>query len=672
MNTRLVACSFLLTILAALTIPANATNSVDGSSLLPVTGGSLTTSAGNWTFGGAGSGGNLVLLDGNNADGGSGTEMFVGNGGNLYVVDNEKPGHWYEWNTSNSTWIHLYAVSPFPDSANGATMVPGGQTDLVTSAGIWAFGAPGSKGNLIELNGAQASNGRAVELVVANSGQLYQLNSAGDWYVWSGSSWTSTSNPNGGFYAACGTAAVVGLKWSAVNGATTYNITRGGATIETGTPLLYYNDQSVAASTSYSYVLSAMNGSTTVSTQDLGVTTSAATPDVDAPYCPSTVISGITWNWSTGFNQMNNADIWDTTWGNDGNTYLFFGDGAGFWGTNAEIKSSFGIAELSLTPPAVGTIPDLTPSTTVNILNGYKGVHTQAFYGKLNGIVAIGSSFYGIGNIYESSDKTCTPTTCYSSPNHTEIAYSSGNAYTWQDNGTNWQFCNDNMGPTSLCAVAFINFGKGVGTASDGYVYLLGQTMADFNNDGNGTCANGSTTTTCAYLMRVTPANILTYANYQIFAGYNSNGTPNFVTNGWGQEQPIYVDSSARQLMLGKIVYNAGLGRYIGLAQGDVNQDAFFDAPNPWGPWTTFAYYQDNPSDFTGGWGDLGTMSFNGGSVGAALGINFLNEWTSSNGLGMWATFSSNGDGATGASPVGLSNGNMDSFNIVSVTLTLF
>jgi hypothetical protein len=34
---------------------------------------------------------------------------------------------------------------------------------------------------------------------------------------------------------------VVGLQWSAVTGAATYNISRNGSSIETGTSLLAYN-----------------------------------------------------------------------------------------------------------------------------------------------------------------------------------------------------------------------------------------------------------------------------------------------------------------------------------------------------------------------------------------------------------------------------------------------
>jgi hypothetical protein len=63
----------------------------------------------------------------------------------------------------------------------------------------------------------------------------------------------------------------------------------------------------------------------------------------------------------------------------------------------------------------------------------------------------------------------------------------------------------------------------------------------------------------------------------------------------------IFVDNGARPIGLSKIVYNSVLKRFIGMGQGGfVNQSAFYDAPNPWGTWTTIAFYNSN-TDNTGG-----------------------------------------------------------------------
>jgi len=459
----------------------------------------------------------------------------------------------------------------------------------------------------------------------------------------------------------CASAVVVGLKWSAVSGAATYNISRNGSNIVTGTALLTYTDQGVAASTAYTYVLSALNSSgSTVSTQTLHLTTPAATPTGDAAYCPSSVIAGMTWNWSTGFNQQNGSDLWPNTWGADGNIYLFFGDGGGFFGSNNIGRASFGIGELTGSIPAAGTTPQITTVNAINVYGGFNGTHSSTINGKTNSIMAIGSNFYALGGIYQSGEGGPS-----GGPNHYEMIHSTGNAYSWVSNYSSWIFCSDQTSPTGLCPTSFVNFGAGNAGAIDNYVYLLGATEDNFIGDGTlGLCS-------CTYLARVLNDNtsLLTKASYQVYTGVNAAGVAQW-SNTWSNMQPIFVDHGPRPMHLGKMVYNSALQRFISAAQGgSVNQAAFFDSPNPWGPFTTIAYYNSN-LDKTGGWGNLGDGTFAGGH-GDSMGINFMNKWTSSNGLTMWATFSSNGTASSNASLTALQGQDMDSFSVVSVTLTL-
>jgi hypothetical protein len=133
--------------------------------------------------------------------------------------------------------------------------------------------------------------------------------------------------------------------------------------------------------------------------------------------------------------------------------------------------------------------------------------------------------------------------------------------------------------------------------------------------------------------------------------------------------QPIFTDPGPRPIAISEAVYNPVLKRFIAVAQGYVNQAAFYDSPHPWGPWTSIAYYNSNP-DNTGGWGNLGSSGFKMGH-GDALGLHFINAWTSSNGLTMWAVFSSDGIAGSGAELKSLAGKSMDSFSLVSVTLSL-
>jgi hypothetical protein len=130
--------------------------------------------AGDW----ASSAGNDAYL----AFTGSGTENFVSQS-DLRTMDT------IGWNGTTP-----YSTSSF--SADGSTLKVGTAGSLVNSAGTWAFSsATGSSGNMVMVNGQSAASGSAVELAVANGGNLYANNSAGQWYEWMGSSWNGTTAP---------------------------------------------------------------------------------------------------------------------------------------------------------------------------------------------------------------------------------------------------------------------------------------------------------------------------------------------------------------------------------------------------------------------------------------------------------------------------------------------
>jgi hypothetical protein len=93
------------------------------------------------------------------------------------------------------------------------------------------------------------------------------------------------------------------------------------------------------------------------------------------------------------------------------------------------------------------------------------------------------------------------------------------------------------------------------------------------------------------------------------------------------------------------VVYNPGINRYLlTVFHGSVSEHGdgswgIFDAAEPWGPWTTVAYY--------GNWIDA-TPKF---------GFEFPSKWISEDGQTLWLVFS-----GTGA---------YDSFNLVKAELTL-
>jgi hypothetical protein len=466
----------------------------------------------------------------------------------------------------------------------------------------------------------------------------------------------------------CATAAVVGLRWNPTTGAAKiagYRISRDGTVIGT-TFKTYFSDTSVAASTSYTYVITAFDSAgNSAASSTLQAVTAPASAGGDAPYCASSVVTGMTWDWPNGYTQANGSDLWPVAWGNDGNVYAFFGDGGGFGGDNERGRASFGIAMITGAPPP-------TSVTEHNIYGGYNAEHPSLINGKASAIIAIGGDFYAIAGIYGPTDlKSEYPHQPSGSPNHLEIAYSIGNAYSWQE--SSWTFCGmQSSGQRTLsgsfCPQGFVSYDAANAGAADEYVYVFGMDAASNWGDAHSTLPANT------YLARVPNDEIVIQSAYEYFAGWDSNGAPIWSSD-TDQMQPVFSDRNVDQPGCGKVctmaspieeaVYIPALKRYIAVAQGGyAAQTSFYEAPNPWGPWAVISYNNIDAATGSGGWANLGIAG------GESLGVHIVNAWTSSTGQSLWATYSSSGIAPAAAlfPPAGTA---MDSFNLVRVDLVV-
>jgi len=122
--------------------------------------------------------------------------------------------------------------------------------------------------------------------------------------------------------------------------------------------------------------------------------------------------------------------------------------------------------------------------------------------------------------------------------------------------------------------------------------------------------------TATTYLARVSKKHVLQHETYRYFAGLDSNGQPRW-SGDQKQMQPIFADRNPSRPGCGgqcymtssleSVVYDPGIQRYIATAQGAyIGQTSFYDAPHPWGPWTTISYNNIDPRTGTGGWANLG------------------------------------------------------------------
>ena len=115
-GSQIAAANYTITVTGVMpTLPSLAI-SPDGSILTAGSGGSLTNSAGVWTFGTtAASGGYLILLNGASAKGGSALKLQVNNGGKIYATN--KNNILYVWN--GTSWV---AIVPTAVTFNPATL----------------------------------------------------------------------------------------------------------------------------------------------------------------------------------------------------------------------------------------------------------------------------------------------------------------------------------------------------------------------------------------------------------------------------------------------------------------------------------------------------------------------------------------------------------------------
>src|ERR1051326_3540693 len=113
-----------------------------------------------------------------------------------------------------------------------------------------------------------------------------------------------------------------------------------------------------------------------------------------APYPPSKIIRGITWDWETYTNAAQGSDLWPVTWGPDDNLYVAWGDGGGFGGTDKQGRTSLGFGRVDGGPEDFrGT----------NINGGEKAENAPAYpkKGKASGLIYVNGTLYANINMQD-------------------------------------------------------------------------------------------------------------------------------------------------------------------------------------------------------------------------------------------------------------------------------
>ena len=296
-----------------------------------------------------------------------------------------------------------------------------------------------------------------------------------------------------------------------------------------------------------------------------------------SPYPPSPVIAGMELDWSTHRRSAPGSDNFQLTWADDGHQYGAWGDGGGFGGTNGRGRVGLGVARVE------GTADNYRG---FNVWGGENAPNPATFDGKSWGMISIRGSLFmwvvpdkPVGKPYR---------------NHYEYIQLARST----DHGANWTRADWKFHQTEdLSIPTFLNFGRdnaGVPDQWDRYVYSYfvrpeNRSMEQEGPEGAGLIVHQPGH---VYLARVPISNMFDDKGaYEFFRGLTADGRPQ-----WGQvseKQAVFSDPAGVGWCM-SASYIDSLGRVLLCTEHGISKRGMlgvFDAPAPWGPWTTVEYY---------------------------------------------------------------------------------
>ena len=283
-----------------------------------------------------------------------------------------------------------------------------------------------------------------------------------------------------------------------------------------------------------------------------------------SPYPSSSVITSITWNWATHIRRAPGSDNWPVTWGPDDHLYTSWGDGGGFSGNDSDCRVALGF----------GRLEGSATSFVGNDLWGDPGCadFPAQFDGKTRTVLYVNGTLY----FWRS------PGSDVAGLDFQRLYKSTNAGASFTDTGVEFNYATHRIG-----LFAFLQFGKNYQGARDGYVYIYATNIQSYSW--------GTQTPGEIYLLRVPTSGIEVQSQYQFFRGKDASGNPLWGT--FSQRVPVFTDPNG--VMRNSAAHDPSLGRYLLVTNHTQNNSgnvAIFDAPEPWGPWTTVQYATGWPS----------------------------------------------------------------------------
>lgn len=331
------------------------------------------------------------------------------------------------------------------------------------------------------------------------------------------------------------------------------------------------------------------------------------------PYPQSTVLCNITWDnlYQTGYASSipDGSDLWPVAWATDPNgqdvIYTAWGDGGGFGYASTSQKVSSGIGVITGSPPfsnsnVCGSLLNVNGAYSADP-SCFASYHSTSpswpSNGKVANLISAGGTLYSVVNTQDTNGDLT-------------LEWSTDHGVTWQK--ASWSF------PKSALPTSFILYGKDNANAPSGYIYGI---ATDYVNAGpNGVGSRN-------ILFRVLPSQIETYADWQWFTGTTS--APAWTANAASSATTVFtelnngIDISYLPSVNGGRYLLANSHGLTSTTTGGAGTLGVYDAPEPYGPWTTVAYY---------------TNWLGGSTNPEALNFTFVPKFTSS--LSSWMVFS--------------------------------
>ncbi|MCB0096636.1 MAG: hypothetical protein KDE46_12985, partial [Caldilineaceae bacterium] len=270
-----------------------------------------------------------------------------------------------------------------------------------------------------------------------------------------------------------------------------------------------------------------------------------------APYPPSPVITSLEWAPKSSIQRMaSGSDNFPITWGDDDSLYTAYGDGNGFK-PNVPQKLSLGFARIDGPP---------TNISAANIRSSQEQTGQGSAGKKASGMLMVDGVLYMWIRNADNNGHKC------------QLAWSTDHAQTWTF--ADWKF--DEFG---YCT--FINYGQNYAGARDNYVYTV-----THDNPSAYTAADRF------ILMRVPKEQMRNQGAYEFLVSVDGSNTPAWSSDVGKRGSVFNNPGLARR---SGISYIPGLKRYLWWQQSNSGSEdtrfaggfGVYDAPEPWGPWTT-------------------------------------------------------------------------------------